>query len=177
MTDLQIDRLTALTVELDDLATLLHDCVHDGASIGFVLPFSRADARAYWANKIAPGVAAGGRVMLTARLPDVMNGAIIGTGQLDIDTMPNQPHRAEVMKLMIHPTARRRGVARALMLALFDQARAHGRTLLTLDTRTGDTAEPLYTSLGFEVAGVYPDYALDPFKKGLDATTLMFKRL
>jgi GNAT superfamily N-acetyltransferase len=90
---------------------------------------------------------------------------------------PNQPHRAEVKKLLVHPDARRRGIARALMLALEDVAAAEGRTLLTLDTRTGDSAEPLYLSLGYHAAGVIPRYARGPHSPELESTTFLYKEL
>jgi len=89
--------------------------------------------------------------------------------------MPNQRHRAEVRKLLVHPDARRRGIARALMAAIERRARHLGRSLLTLDTRTGDGAERLYASLGYETAGVIPGFARDTTEDRLDATTIMYK--
>ena len=97
--------------------------------------------------------------------------------QLDLDTPPNQTHRGEVSKLLVHPSIRRRGIAQRLMVRLEAEARSCGRTLITLDTRTGDKAEPLYASLGYVVAGVIPGYARDPREDRLDATTYMYKRL
>ena len=158
---------------IGELAALLHACVHAGASINFVLPYSDADSRAYWRNKVLPGVRDGTRVLFAARL----GGRIAGSVRLDTDTPPNQPHRAEVSKLMVHPDCRRRGLARTLMAALERHAAAIGRTLITLDTRTGDSAEPLYTSLGYTTAGIIPGYCRDPFKDRLDATTIMYKAL
>jgi hypothetical protein len=102
---------------------------------------------------------------------------IAGSVQLATDTPPNQPHRAEVTKLMVHPDLRRRGIARALMATLEDRARALKRNLVTLDTRTGDFAEPLYASIGYKTAGIIPDFCLDPFKKTLHPTTIMYKHL
>jgi ribosomal protein S18 acetylase RimI-like enzyme len=91
--------------------------------------------------------------------------------------MPNQRHRAEVAKLLVHPDARRRGIARDLMAAIEEIARQEGRTLLTLDTRTGDAAEPLYRDMGYRTAGVIPGYARGPHGRELEATTFMYKVL
>ncbi len=105
------------------------------------------------------------------------DGRIAGSVQLDYDTPPNQPHRAEVRKLLVHPDFRRRGIAKALMAALESRAAELGRSLLTLDTRTGDMAEPLYVSLGYQTAGIIPGYCRDPFKDHFDPTTIMYKAL
>lgn len=159
---------------LDDFAEVLHACVRDGASVGFVLPYGRAEAAAFWREKIRPPLAAGGRLLLAAEA----DGRLAGTVQLIHDTLPNQPHRAEVSKLLVHPDFRRRGIARALMAELEHRARGMRRTLLTLDTRTGDDAERLYTALGFRTTGVIPGWCLhteDPTR--LDDTTIMYKTL
>jgi GNAT superfamily N-acetyltransferase len=102
---------------------------------------------------------------------------IVGTVQLDLAVPPNQQHRAKVAKLLVHPAARRRGVARALMTALEAIAQSEGRTLLTLDTVTGGSAEPLYLSLGYISAGVIPRYARGSLRPDLEATTIMYKEL
>ncbi len=154
-----------------ELGALLHACVHDGASIGFVLPFTIDDSEAFWRDKVLPAVCDGTRVLLVARA----GGRIVGTVQLDYDTMPNQRHRAEVRKLLVHPDARRHGIGRALMADIERRARHLGRSLLTLDTRTGDRAEHLYASLGYETAGVIPGYCRDTTEDRLDATTVMYK--
>src|SRR5689334_6939832 len=156
-----------------ELGGLLHACVHDGASIGFVLPFSVVDAETYWIGKVLPRLQSGTLVLLVAR----QYGRIAGSAQLDCDTPPNQPHRAEVRKLLVHPDFRRRGIAKSLMAMLESNASQLGRKLLTLDTRTGDAAEPLYASLGYQIAGVIPDYCRDVFKDRLDPTTVMYKAL
>lgn len=158
---------------LPSMGVLLRACVEDGASIGFVLPFPQTDAEDYWGGKILPELRRGTLDLLVARKGD----AIIGTVQLDRGTPPNQAHRAEVRKLLVHPDARRAGVARALMARIEASARRAGRRLLTLDTRTGDAAEPLYRSLGFQIAGVIPDYCRDARSERLDSTTVMYKRL
>ncbi|MCC8408482.1 GNAT family N-acetyltransferase [Mucilaginibacter sp. UR6-1] len=157
----------------EQLGGLLHACVHNGASIGFVLPFSQTDGEGYWAARVLPAVQTGSVIMFAAIAGD----ELIGTVQLDIDTMPNQPHRAEVKKLMVHPGYRRQGIAKALMIAIEKVAEEHTRNLLTLDTRTGDGAEPLYISLGYQAAGIIPGYCLDPAEDRLDATTIMYKTL
>lgn len=157
--------------QLPELAALLHACVHDGASISFVLPFTMEEATAFWTTGVLPQVRAGARVLLAAHADGVLAGSV----QLDYDTPPNQPHRAEVRKLIVNPGFRRRGIARALMLELEAIASGIGRSLVTLDTRTGDAAEPLYASLGYATAGVIPGYARDPAGSRLDATTVMYK--
>jgi ribosomal protein S18 acetylase RimI-like enzyme len=118
-------------------------------------------------------VADGTRLLLVAKKA----GRIVGSVQLDLDTPPNQPHRAEVRKLMVRPDSRRQGIARALMAEVERLAGARKRSLLTLDTRTGDSAEPLYASMGYKIVGVVPGYCLDPFTPRLDSTTIMYKTL
>ncbi len=170
-----IERLDAagLDVRLPALSALLADTVAADAAIGFVMPFTAADAAAFWRDQVRPAVAQGGRVLLTAE----RDGEIVGTAQLDCATPANQPHRADVMKVAVHPAHRRQGVARTLMRAIEAEARRRGRILLTLDTRTGDAAEPLYRALGYVTVGVIPDYADNPFRDGRHGTTIMYKRL
>lgn len=163
----------AFESHLDGLTDLLHACVHGGASINFVLPFSRDDSAAFWRQKVLPALSAGTRTLLIAH----ERNRVAGSVQLDCDTPPNQPHRAEITKLMVHPDDRRRGIARALMAQIETVAKRRGRRLITLDTRTGDAAEPLYQSLGYHIAGIIPDYCRDPFSDRLDATTIMHKSL
>jgi len=177
LTELQIDRWMPEPSHLADdirmLGRVLHDCVHAGASVSFVQPFSYDDAGAFWNRKVLPAIQSGLCRVLLARTA----GQIAGTVQLDLATPPNQPHRAEVRKLLVHPDARRRGIARALMLAIEDQAREAGRNLLTLDTVTGGYAESLYLSLGYVKVGIIPRYAVRPDSPELDATTIMYKEL
>ncbi|MEY8840490.1 N-acetyltransferase family protein, partial [Cribrihabitans sp. XS_ASV171] len=104
-------------------------------------------------------------------------GAVQGTVQLGVAAMPNQPHRADVMKLLVHPRARRQGLARALMAALEARARALGRVLLVLDTRSSDPSRQLYLDLGYEIAGEIPGYCRNPFADLYEPTTYMYKRL
>lgn len=155
------------------LADVLHASVEAGAVVHFVLPFSMEEARAFWREAVLPRMSDAGRRVLVAR----QAGRIVGTVQLDLATPPNQRHRAEVMKLLVHPDARRQGIARALMEAAEDLARAEGRTLLTLDTRTGDHAEPLYLSMGYVLAGVIPRYSRAPAAPELDAASILYKEL
>jgi len=139
------------------LCEILVDCVEHGASVGFLAPLDPAEADAYW-QRIQRAVAEGRCVLLVAALGD---GAVAGTVQLDVDTPPNQPHRATVGKLLVHTEARRRGVGEALMVGVEAAALAAGRWLLTLDTATDDAAR-LYERLGWTLAGVIPGYALNP---------------
>ena len=139
------------------LGEILIDCVRHGASIGFLDPLDPADADAYW-QRIERAVAEGRCVLLVAGPPD---GEITGTVQLDVDTLPNQPHRATVSKLLVHSTARRRGVGEALMADLERVASEAGRWLLTLDTAT-DGARRLYERMGWARSGDIPNYALNP---------------
>jgi ribosomal protein S18 acetylase RimI-like enzyme len=158
---------------IDGLSELIHACIHDGASIGFILPHSRAESEVFWRNKVAPAVRAGGRVLLVAW----RDGRIAGSVQLDHDTPANQPHRAEIRKLLVHPDFRRQGIARELMAEIERLATQLKRSLLTLDTRTGDSAEPLYRSLGYQTTGIIPGYCRDTLTERLDATTIMYKNL
>ena len=138
------------------------------------MPHDVDESEAFWRGKVLPSLRAGGLMLLVARHGDT----IAGTVQLDYDTMPNQRHRAEVRKLLVHPEARRRGIARALMTEIERHAPRLQRNLLTLDTRTGDHAEPLYAALGYRTAGVIPGYAQAPHDdRRFDATTIMYKML
>jgi len=159
--------------EVEMLADILRAIVYDGAGVSFVVPYSHEQARAFWVERVWPGVQAGTRHVLIARDGE----RIVGTVQFDTATPPNQPHRADVTKLLVHPNARRRGVARALMLALEDAAQAAGRTLLTLDTWTDSPAEQLYRSLGYTVLGVIPRFAKGSTTETFEPATFMYKEL
>ncbi len=173
MADITIERLDApgATDCLPDLAALLRACVTAGGAVSFVLPFSLEDSAAFWRHQVLPGVAAGTRILLVARTHDRVAGSV----QLECGLPPNQPHRAEVTKLLVHPDDRRRGIARLLMRALEQQAQQRHRSLITLDTRTGDHAERLYADLGYRAAGVIPGFARDPDGDRLHGTTYMYK--
>ena len=162
-----------LEAEAVALGEIMAQTVMDGAAIGFMQPFSTADGISFFSSQVFDEVQAGRRVLLVAKL----DGEAVGTVQLITALPPNQPHRCEVAKMMVSPKARRQGVGRALMQALDVQARAAGKTLMTLDTKTGDKAEPLYKAAGFRTAGVIPGFALDPDGKAQHATTYMYKAL
>jgi GNAT superfamily N-acetyltransferase len=161
-----------LAGDVTSLGRLLHDCVLAGASVSFILPFSRDDAAAFWRDRVFPIVHAGTCRVLVAR----RDREIVGTVQLDLATPPNQPHRGEIKKLLVHPSMRRTGIARALMLAIEDQARDAQRTLLTLDTAS-NAAERLYASLGYVRVGVIPRFSVRPDLSELEGTTVMYKQL
>jgi len=159
--------------DLDMLADVLHAVVHDGAGVSFVVPFSTDEARVFWVDRVLPGLQSGTRRVVVAR----RDARIVGTAQLEFAWPPNQQHRAEVAKLLVHPDARRQGVARALMAALEELALSEGRTLLTLDTWTGGSAELLYQSLGYVTVGTIPRFARGSLTPELESTTIMYKEL
>lgn len=159
--------------EIEMLADVLHAVVHAGAGVSFIVPFSMDEARAFWRDKVLPGVRAHTRCVVVAWL----NRRIVGTVQLDLATPPNQAHRADVSKMLVHPIARRRGIARQMMIALEAIAKREKRTLLTLDTVTGGFAEALYKSLGFIEVGVIPGYARTSLTAEMDDTTILYKEL
>jgi ribosomal protein S18 acetylase RimI-like enzyme len=153
------------------LATLLQACVDGGASISFLPPLARDKALGYWRG-VTRAVGQGDVRLFGAW----RNGTLAGTVQLGLDMPENQRHRADIRKLMVAPGARCRGLARALMAAVEQAARDSGRTLLVLDTRVDDHAEPLYRDLGWTAAGTIPGYALDG-SGAAHATRLYFKAL
>jgi ribosomal protein S18 acetylase RimI-like enzyme len=158
---------------LSQLAELLHACVEDGASVNFVNPFTLEEAAAYWRDKVLAPVAGGRRDLFAVE----RGGRIVGSVQLDRDTPPNGRHRADVTKLLVHPHARRQRLATQLMDALEARATEKGRVLLTLDTRTGDPADALYRARGYVALGEIPGYCRDPFDRGVDPTTILYKQL
>lgn len=171
---IEISNAAALVAALDDYADMLTRTVKAGASVGFVQPFTTEDARLYWLQRIVPAVDAGASILFEARVDD----RIAGTVQLVLPSMPNQVHKGDVSKMMVHPDFRRRGIARAMLEQLFAEARIRKLSLLTLDTRTGDAAQRLYAQCGFEVAGEIPGFAIDPDNPAkLDGTTYMYKWL
>ena len=152
-----VRRLELVTAaEIGDLAELLIDCVAGGASVSFMHPLSPEKATAFW-TRVADDVAAGGRALFVA---DDEHG-IVGTVQLVLDLPENQPHRADVSKMLVHRRARKRGLGAALMVAAEAFARDAGRSLLVLDTANPE-AERLYARLGWQLCGVIPRYALMP---------------
>jgi GNAT superfamily N-acetyltransferase len=171
---LSIEPMTDAEVEAERpaLVALLRDAVESGASVGFLPPLGDAEAAAYWAT-VAAGLREGSRVVLAARDGEL---GLVGSAQLELAMRANAGHRAEVSKVMVHRRARRRGVGRALMLALEDHARRLGRTTLILDTRQGDPSEILYQEVGWTFAGAIPAYARSA-SGTLDATAYYYKRL
>jgi GNAT superfamily N-acetyltransferase len=160
-----------LPAQLDALADVLADCVAGGASIGFMAPFPHAEARTV-VEGMAAEVEQGNRLLLAAFAGD----RLVGTVQVVLALPPNQPHRGEITKLLVHRSARKRGVAEQLMARADTEARAEGKTLLVLDAVTGGDAERLYTRLGWTKVGVVPDFALFPDGRFCD-TTYFFKSL
>jgi len=161
----------AIGVARGRLREILIDCVEHGASVGFLAPLAAADADAYW-ESVERAVAGGRRILLAAAEPD---GQLAGTVQLDVDTLPNQPHRATVSKLLVHTAARRRGVGEALIEGVERAALREGRWLLTLDTATAEAAR-IYVRMGWSLAGEIPDYAMNP-NGSLTATAFYWKKL
>ncbi len=156
---------------LPALCEVMADCVEGGASVGFMSPFSAEDGVPFWQG-VAEAVGQGQTLLFAAE----HDGQISGTVQVGFATKPNQPHRGDLMKLLVHRRARGLGLARLLMETAEREAARHGRTLLVLDTATGEPAEAIYEKLGWERAGVIPDYALFPDGRYC-STTLFFKRL
>ncbi|WP_179673274.1 GNAT family N-acetyltransferase [Duganella sp. 1224] len=140
------------------LADVLIDCVEGGASVSFMLPLTREKALAFW-HGVLQGAMRGERVLLVAQ---TAAGRIVGTVQLITAQPDNQPHRADVAKMLVHRDARRQGVAAQLLAAVDQAARDAGKTVLVLDTVTGGDAERLYQRAGWQIAGTVPNYALMP---------------
>ncbi len=156
---------------LDQLADVLVDCVEGGASVSFMSPLAHAEALAFF-RKVVASAAAGDTVLLAARL----DGRIVGTVQLGLDTPPNQPHRADIKKMLVHRSARSRGIGAALMAQAEQEARRTGRWLLVLDTVPGENGHRVYQRAGWTETGIIPDYALFPDGRLCD-TMVMWKRL
>lgn len=171
MTDIRNLDKAATLAALADLAELFAETVRGGASMGYMLPFPHEEAEAYWRG-VAEAVGRGEIVLFAIRHA----GRIAGSVQLGVAMPPNQPHRADIKKLMVHPAARGRGLSRRLMEAAETEAAARGRTLLVLDTATGEPAEKIYRHLGWAEAGVIPGYALFPDGRPCD-TTFYYKTL
>ena len=167
-----VKRLRAHEVEacLDALADLLIDCVEGGASVGFMSPLSRDRALAFWRG-VAEGVRQGQRILLAGIEPE---GRVVGTVQLVTAQPDNQPHRADVAKMLVRRDARRRGIASRLLAAIETEAKAARKTGLVLDTVTGGDAERLYARAGWLRVGSIPNYALMP--SGETCATTFFHR-
>lgn len=180
---MRIERLTAETAaqNLPALIDILRDSVDGGASVGFIPPLATRDAEAFWADVIE-ALRSPHRILLVAVVEKERDekgnddNEIVGTIQLDYARKPNATHRAEVIKLLVLNSARRRGIGRALMEEAARIAKADGRTLLHLDTKSGDPAERLYASLGYSRTGEIPGYVFDEAGT-FHPTMIMYKHL
>ncbi|WP_420488781.1 GNAT family N-acetyltransferase [Paenibacillus caui] len=150
---------------LNGLSKLLIRVVEDGASIGFLPPLSDEEAAGYWKQVLEPGV----HLWIA-----VQDGTIVGSVQLQLALKANGSHRAEVAKLMVDPDSRRKGIARLLMQTMEAKAKEEGRSLLVLDTRSGDPSNNLYRSLNYSEAGRIPRYARSA-NGDLDETVFYYK--
>ena len=168
--DIVVLDAAAAKAAIGELADVLADCVEGGASVSFMLPYSRNDAAAFF-EKVIASVARGETVLIAAKL----DGRIVGAVQLGLDMPPNQPHRGDIKKLLVHRAARKHGLGAALMDRAEREAKARGRTLLVLDTASGG-AERLYERGGWQRVGVVPDYAMWP-GGGYCDTTFFWKRI
>ncbi len=164
----QLSALQAQQVSAE-LGDVLQACVADGASVGFTDPTDRAAIDRFWQSQV-DSLASQECDLLVAREHDT----VVATVMIDYCGKPNGRHRAEICKLLVHPAARQRGIARQLMKLAEQHAWDKGITLLVLDTRSGDVASQLYLSLGWQVAGEIPAYA-ESIEGRLDATTYMYK--
>jgi len=169
MISFQIEIADAGSIE--PLAELLVECVAQGASVSFMHPLSLEAAGAFW-REVFASAARGERAVLIAQTGD----GILGTVQVIDAWAENQPHRADIAKMLVHPSARRLGIGLALLEAAEEHAREQGKTLLVLDAVTGGPGEALYLKGGWQIAGVIPDYALDPFG-AMCSTTYMYKKI
>jgi acetyltransferase len=168
-----IEELTRPVRESDirDLARLLVDAVNSGASVSFLAPLSLARAEEWWRDTLSKGHPRA--AFLVARDDQ----GIVGTVQFHPAWAPNQPHRADVAKLIVHRRGRQQGIGRALMLALEARAQSGGFTLLTLDAKRGEVAERLYRQMGWTDVGVIPEYALNADGSGPSDTVIFYKDL
>jgi len=174
-----IDDVTVRRIGPDEAATyaealadVLVDCVEGGASVSFMLPLSHEKAVAFWRG-IAEGVARGERALLVAEDRD---GQVLGTVQLIMSQPDNQPHRADIAKMLVSRKGRRQGIAQRLMAAVEEVARDEGKTVLVLDTVTGGDAERLYERAGWQRVGAVPKYALMP-DGAFCGTTFYYKHI
>lgn len=171
MTRVRIEALGPSTAVFEMLADLLIETVAGGGSVSFMHPLDRRTARTFWADAL-DCAARGERVVFGAWDGD----ALVGTVTLMLNCPPNQPHRAEISKMMTRVSHRGRGIATALMQAAEACAVERARTLLVLDTAVEGGASALYERLGFTLTGIIPDYALKPHG-GLTGTMVYWKRI
>jgi len=171
MTDIRMLNGEETLAALPDLCDVLSDCVNGDASVGFMLPFAPPDAIPFWQG-VAQSVTKGDTLHMVAQV----DGKIVGTVQVGFSTKPNQPHRGDLMKLLVHRNARGLGLSRKLMDRIEMEAAKRGKTLLVLDTSTGSLAESIYPRLGWQRVGVIPDYALHPDGRQC-STTFFYKKI
>lgn len=177
--DFTIEALTVPCQERDlrDLAVALADAVDSGAAVSFLQPLSIVQAEAWWRSTLV-GLHSKAVVLVARhRGTNGIPGTIVGTVQLQPAWAPNQPHRAEVCKMIVHRRAQRYGLGRLLMQAVEHAAKEQGFTLLTLDARAGGAAERLYRAMGWTFVGTIPDYAIDADGKGLHDTVIFYRHL
>jgi GNAT superfamily N-acetyltransferase len=171
MNALRTEQLGCLSeTDIEQLSDVLLDCVEGGASVSFMAPLYREQAVGFWTN-VNQGLVRGERLLLVAK-DDI---GILGTVQLILAMPDNQPHRADLVKLLVHRRARRQGAGELLMRDIEVLAVRHGKTLLVLDTAS-DTARGIYTRLGWIASGTIPKYALLP-EGGFCATTFFYRDL
>jgi GNAT superfamily N-acetyltransferase len=172
LSEITIQRLhTVDDDQIDGLAELLIDCIDGGAGVSFLHPLEPEKARAFW-RRVADGVSAGERALLVAE----DEAGIVGTVQLVLSQPENQPHRADLSKMLVHRRARRRGLGAALSRRSEETGRDCGKTLLVLDTNEGSDAERLYARLGWVRVGTIPNYSIEP-RGGFRGTTLFYREL
>ena len=171
MSDIRLLDQAEAKARIGELCDVLADCVTGGASVGFMAPYGQADALPFWQG-VVEAVGEDATLLFAAE----RDGRIVGTVQVGIRQMPNQPHRADIKKLLVLESERGRGVARVLMAAAEAEAARRGKSVLVLDTATGSPAETVYERLGWQKAGVIPDYALYPDGRYC-ATTFFYKRI
>ena len=167
MQNVVIEEIKQIKDNVEELSTLLKTVVDEGASIGFLPPLEQKESIKYWQTVIAPEV-----ILYVAKI----NNELAGSIQLHLVTKPNGIHRAEICKLMTHPSFRRNGIGRLLMQKAEERAKQENRSLLVLDTREGDPSNRLYKSLEYQEAGKIPKYAISP-NGSLDATVIYYKFL
>ena len=152
---------------VNDLCRLLIDSVAAGAAISFMAPLATVEAKHFWVHDVKSAVQGGSRRLFGA----FVDQRLVGTVRLILGMPPNQPHRAEISKIIVHPGGRRRGLGTAFMNEALTVAKQAGKTFVTLDTRADDVSEPLYKGVGFIEVGVIPDFAFDPDDKAKHSTT------
>lgn len=168
---MNIELISTIQGHEQQLTALLIDCVNSGASVGFHAPLTQSDAGYYW-YKVDKGLQAGERLLVVTFIGDKLVGAI----QLSLCLKANGLHRAEVEKLMVHTQYRQHGIAKQLLAAIEDIALGHQRTLLVLDTRTGDAASGLYRKQGYIEVGKIPQFVTNSNGK-FESTTIFYKQL